>query len=103
MLLEIPRMKRQEMAIDPFQIIDKKVRKQLTRRSDVIGLAYYFGHFSTIGCTGVLVYFAYGTLFMLPAMLVHASRSHACSRRCMNAVTEPIPYALAQRICLLDC
>ncbi len=64
-------MKRQEMVVDPFQIIDKKARKQLTRRSDLIGLGYFFGHFSTIGCTGGLVYFAYGTFFIVPAMFVH--------------------------------
>ncbi len=64
-------MKRQEMEFDPFQLIDKKSRKQLSRRSDAIGLAYLCGHFSAIGGTGVLVYLAYGTLLMLPAMLAH--------------------------------
>ena len=45
-------MNRSEMAVDPFQLIDKKTRKQLTRRSDLKGLTYLGGHFSAIGCTG---------------------------------------------------
>ena len=45
-------MKRQEMAFDPFQLIDKKDRKQLTRRSDWMGLAYLVGHFTAIGAGG---------------------------------------------------
>lgn len=64
-------MKRQEMVVDPFQIIDKKTRKHLTRRSDLIGLAYFVGHFTAIGCTGTLVFLTYGTVLVLPAMLVH--------------------------------
>jgi fatty acid desaturase len=64
-------MKRQEMVIDPFQIIGKKARKQLTRRSDLIGLTYFFGHFLIIGCTGCLVYFTYGTFLIVPAMFLH--------------------------------
>ena len=38
-------MKRQEMVFDPFQFIDKKAARQLTRRSDGYGLAYLGGHF----------------------------------------------------------
>jgi fatty acid desaturase len=64
-------MKRQEMAVDPFQIVDKKLRKKLTRRSDLMGLTYLGGHFATIGGTGVLVYLVSGTLLMIPAMFVH--------------------------------
>jgi fatty acid desaturase len=64
-------MNRQEMLVDPFELVDKKVRKQLTRRSDLIGLAYLGGHFSAIGCTGALVYLSYGTFLILPAMFVH--------------------------------
>jgi fatty acid desaturase len=64
-------MKRQEMAVDPFQFIDKKTRKQLTRRSDWIGLSYLCGHFATIGGTGFLVYLTYGTFLIVPAMFVH--------------------------------
>jgi fatty acid desaturase len=64
-------MKRQEMAVDPFQFVDKKTRKHLTRRSDLVGLSYLVGHFAAIGGGGVLVYLSYGTLLMLPAMLVH--------------------------------
>lgn len=62
-------MKRQEMAFDPFALIDKKSRKQLTRRSDLIGLAYFAGHFSAIGVGSAAIYLSYGTIFMLPAML----------------------------------
>lgn len=64
-------MKRQEMAVDPFLIVSKKDRKQLTRRSDLMGLTYLVGHYSAIGCGGVLVYLTYGTLLMVPAMFVH--------------------------------
>ncbi len=64
-------MKRAEMEFDPFQLIDKKDRKRLTRRSDAMGLAYLVGHFTAIGCGGVLVYVTYGTILMVPAMFVH--------------------------------
>jgi fatty acid desaturase len=61
-------MKRQEMVFDPFQLLDKKDRKALTRRSDGYGLAYLGGHFAAIGAGGVLVYFASGTFLLIPAM-----------------------------------
>ena len=61
-------MKRQEMVFDPFQLLDKKDRKALTRRSDLYGLAYLGGHFAAIGVGGVLVYFASGTILVIPAM-----------------------------------
>jgi fatty acid desaturase len=64
-------MKRQEMAIDPFQLVDKKARKQLTRRSDLRGLTYFLGHFGLIGCTGALLYAVYGSWLTVPAMFVH--------------------------------
>ena len=64
-------MKRQEMAFDPFQLIDKKDRKQLTRRGDWMGLAYLVGHFTAIGAGVGVVYLTYGTILMLPAMLAH--------------------------------
>jgi fatty acid desaturase len=64
-------MKRQAMTVDPFAIVNKKNRKQLTRRNDWIGLTYLIGHCMTIGCTGMLVYFTYGTVLMAPAMLAH--------------------------------
>ena len=68
-------MKRQEMAVDPFQFIDKKTRKQLTRRSDWIGLSYLCRHFATIGGTGFLVYLTYGTFLIVPAMFVARDRA----------------------------
>ena len=46
-------MKRQEMVFDPFQLIDKKDRKQLTRRNDRIGFAYICSHFAAIGASGI--------------------------------------------------
>jgi fatty acid desaturase len=64
-------MKRPEMEFDPFQLISKKDRKQLTRRSDLMGLTYLFGHFSAIGCGGLVVYLTYGTLLMVPAVIAH--------------------------------
>jgi fatty acid desaturase len=64
-------MKRQEMTVDPFAIVSKKDRKQLTRRNDWIGLSYLIGHCATAGCTGALVYLTYGTILMAPAMLAH--------------------------------
>ena len=64
-------MKRQEMVFDPFQLINKKDRKQLTRRNDRIGLTYLCGHFAAIGVSGTGIYLTSGTLFMLPMMLVH--------------------------------
>ena len=62
-------MKRQEMAFDPFVLLDKKDRKQLTRRSDQMGLAYLVGHFAAIGVGVGVIYLTYGTILMLPAML----------------------------------
>jgi len=64
-------MKRQEMVFDPFQLLDKKDRKALTRRSDGYGLAYLGGHFAAIGAGGVLVYATYGTVLLIPAMFAH--------------------------------
>ena len=64
-------MLRWDMAFDPFQLIDKKTRKALTRRNDRIGLMHLGGHFAAIGVGGYAVYLTYGTLFMLPAMWLH--------------------------------
>ncbi len=64
-------MKRQEMVFDPFQLIDKKDRKALTRRNDRSGLGYLCGHFAAIGVSGTGIYLVSGTLFMVPMMLVH--------------------------------
>jgi fatty acid desaturase len=64
-------MKRQDMAYDPFQLISKKDRKHLTRRSDRMGLAYLGGHFSAIAAGGAAIYLTYGTILMVPAMFVH--------------------------------
>jgi fatty acid desaturase len=64
-------MKRQEMEFDPFVLLDKKSRKQLTRRSDWMGLAYLAGHFAAIGAGASVVYLTYGTILMLPAMWAH--------------------------------
>jgi len=64
-------MKRQEMVFDPFQLLDKKDRKQLTRRNDRIGLSYICGHFAAIGVSGTGIYLTAGTLFMVPVMFVH--------------------------------
>jgi fatty acid desaturase len=64
-------MKRREMTVDPFAIVSKKDRKQLTRRSDWVGLKYLVGHYSAIGGTGALVFLTSGTVLLLPAMLAH--------------------------------
>jgi len=64
-------MKRQEMVFDPFQLLDKRDRKQLTRRNDRIGLSYLCGHFAAIGVSGTGIYLTAGALFMLPMMFVH--------------------------------
>jgi fatty acid desaturase len=59
---------RRAMEFDPFQLIDKKERKALTRRSDWIGLSYLATHLMAIGVGGYLIYLTYGTWFMLVAM-----------------------------------
>ena len=64
-------MLRWDMAFDPYQLIDKKARKALTRRNDRIGLMHLGGHFAAIGVGGYAVYLTYGTIFMLPAMWLH--------------------------------
>ena len=45
-------MLRWDMAFDPYQLIDKKTRKALTRRNDRIGLMHLGGHFAAIGVGG---------------------------------------------------
>lgn len=64
-------MKRQEMAFDPFQLLEKRERKRLTRRNDAVGLVYLTGHFAAIALGGVAVYFSLGTLMLLPVMWAH--------------------------------
>jgi len=64
-------MLRWDMAFDPYQLIDKKTRKALTRRNDRIGLMHLGGHFAAIGVGGYAIFLTYGTIFMLPAMLLH--------------------------------
>ena len=64
-------MLRWDMAFDPYQLIDKKTRKALTRRNDRIGLMHLGGHFAAIGVGGYAVFLTYGTIFMLPAMWLH--------------------------------
>ena len=64
-------MKRQEMVFDPFQLLDKKDRKQLSRRNDRIGLSYLGTHVCAIGISGTGIYLTAGTLFMVPMMFVH--------------------------------
>ena len=64
-------MKRQEMVFDPFQLLGKKDRKQLTRRNDWIGLSYLGTHLGAIGVSGTGIYLTAGTLFMIPMMFVH--------------------------------
>ena len=64
-------MKRREMVFDPFQLLDKKERKALTRRSDAKGLRHLIGHFTAIGAGGLAVYLTYGTILMVPAMFAH--------------------------------
>src|SRR3979490_410026 len=64
-------MLRWDMAFDPYQLIDKKARKALTRRNDRIGLMPLGGHFAAIGVGGDGVHLTYGTIFMLPAMWLH--------------------------------
>ena len=41
-------MLRWDMAFDPYQLIDKKARKALTRRNDRIGLMHLGGHFAAM-------------------------------------------------------
>jgi fatty acid desaturase len=64
-------MKRQEMAFDPFQLLDKRERKRLTRRDDTAGLTFLTGHLGAValGCAGI--YYTIGTVFLIPVMLVH--------------------------------
>jgi fatty acid desaturase len=64
-------MKRQEMVFDPFQLLGKRDRKQLTRRNDWIGLSYLGTHLGAIGVSGTGIYLTAGTLFMIPMMFVH--------------------------------
>jgi hypothetical protein len=54
-------MNHQEMLVDPFRLVDKKTRKQLTCRIDLIGLTYLGGHISAVSCTGFAVYLMMGT------------------------------------------
>jgi fatty acid desaturase len=64
-------MKRQEMAFDPFQLIGRQERKELTRRNDAMGLIYLGRHCAAIGAGGLVIYLTYGSVLMLPAMFAH--------------------------------
>ena len=87
-------MKRQEMVFDPFQLLDKKDRKQLTRRNDWIGLGYLGGHLGAIGVSGTGIYLTAGTLFMIPMMFVHGILLACLFAPCTSAATAP-PFAPA--------
>ena len=67
-------MLRWDMAFDPYQLIDKKTRKALTRRNDRIGLMHLGGHFAAIGVGGYAVFLTYGTH-------LHAARDVAARHR----------------------
>ena len=45
-------MMRREMVFDPFQLLDKKTPKQLTRRNDWIGLSYLGSHLAPSASAG---------------------------------------------------
>ena len=64
---------RRAMEFDPFQLIDKKERKALTRRSDWIGLSYLATHLMAIGVGGYLIYLTYGTWLMPVAGLAFSA------------------------------
>ncbi|NKB57376.1 MAG: fatty acid desaturase [Alphaproteobacteria bacterium] len=52
-------------------IISRKELKPFTKRSDGPGLIYFGGLLACIGATGALIYFADGTAWLWPAMLLH--------------------------------
>ncbi len=64
-------MKRQEMTFDPFQLLDKKERKRLTRRNDVNGLIHLAGHLGAIAAGGAAVYVSMGSVLVVPALFAH--------------------------------
>ncbi len=55
----------------PTEVIGKKQLKALCRRSDGKGLAQLAGHAALLGLTGFGITLGLGTLWLLPAMVVH--------------------------------
>ncbi len=53
--------------------IDKKAMKAIARRSDVPGLLYLLQWGIMLGVTGIGVHFAWGTWWIIPAMLAYAT------------------------------
>ena len=58
-------------AFAPAGAIDKAALKALSRRSDAKGLAQLAGHAAALGTTGVLVAQTAGSVWIVPALLVH--------------------------------
>jgi fatty acid desaturase len=53
------------------EIIDPQTLKQLSERSDKLGLVQLAGHLALLLVTGLLVYQSRGSWWILPAMLLH--------------------------------
>ena len=51
--------------------IDKRALKALSERSDRRGLVQFFGHLAAILCSGILLFGALGTPWLLPALVLH--------------------------------
>lgn len=53
------------------EIIDAATLRRLSERSDKLGLTQLAGHVALLLATGLLVYHAHGTIWLLPAMILH--------------------------------
>ena len=61
------------MAYGRNQVISKKELKQFMKRSDLPGIINFVGHMGVMIFTGVLVYMALGTWWVIPTMAMHAA------------------------------
>ncbi|MFP6560311.1 fatty acid desaturase [Paraburkholderia sp. B3] len=53
--------------------LERKTLKELTRRNDHVALAYFGGFMALVAITGGLGWFALGTLWCLPALLLYGT------------------------------
>jgi fatty acid desaturase len=53
--------------------LERKVLKELTRRNDRVALTYFGGFMALVLATGALAWFALGTLWVFPALLLYGT------------------------------
>lgn len=64
-------MNRADWPVAGSEILPKKTIKRYMKRDNWHGLLYLTGHFCAIACTGTLLYFVQGSLWLVPAIILH--------------------------------